>query len=260
MREIEEKAARAYEERFREEPELVASAPERINLIGEYTGFNGGFVLPCAIERRIASVGAALLIDCQTLESAPVPLDLEAAGLALLICEARPRRHRLRESPQKLRERRAEARRRGVARCGRGRLDRLSGEELKHVHHVVRENACVLEAARALREGDFASFGRLRYDSHLSLRDAFEVSTPELDTFVDAARESGALGAWLAGAGSGGCAFEERSFEEPAFYEFQPVAGAESRVKPCRRYTRLFYLQTVPLLVCGTCLREAILG
>ena len=60
MREIEEKAARAFEEEFGETPELVASAPGRINLIGEHTDYNGGFVLPCAIDHRIAAaVGPA---------------------------------------------------------------------------------------------------------------------------------------------------------------------------------------------------------
>ena len=97
-----------------------------------------------------------------------------------------------------------------------------------------------------LRDKDFAGFGRLMYGSHLSLRDDFEVSTPELDAFVDAARESGSLGARLTGAGFGGCAvalvnaadtdtlanstrraFQERGFKEPAFYEFRPAAGAE---------------------------------
>ena len=60
MRETEQRAARAYKDKFGEEPELVASAPGRVNLIGEHTDYNGGFVLPCAIDRRIAvAVGAA---------------------------------------------------------------------------------------------------------------------------------------------------------------------------------------------------------
>ena len=371
MREIEEKAARAYEERFGEEPELVASAPGRINLIGEYTDFNGGFVLPCAIERRIAAAvgaapdgrgalfsadfdeevpldgeregswadyprgvarefaqggaeappfraafagnvplgsglsssaaieaatalaldallglgtprkdlallcqraendfvgvpsgimdqyasllcdaGAALLIDCRTLEGESVPLDLEAVGLALLVCDTRVERG-LADTGYEDRRKSCEsaARRLGVEELRDAReedLDRLSGEELKRTRHVVRENARVLEAVRALRRGDFTGFGRLMYGSHLSLRDDFEVSTPELDGFVDTAREPGSLGARLTGAGFGGCAvaivnaadtgplasyvrrvFEERSFEVPAFYEFRPAAGAE---------------------------------
>ena len=371
MREIEEKAARAYRERFGEEPELVASAPGRINMIGEYTDFNGGFVLPCAIERRIAAAvgagpdrqgalfsadfdeelpldgeregswadyprgiarefaqrgakatsfraafagnvplgsglsssaaieaatalaldalleletprkdlallcqraendfvgvpsgimdqyasllcgaGEALLIDCRTLESEPVPLDLEAAGLALLVCDTRVERSLADTGYEDRREScESAARRLGVEELRDAReedLERLAGEELKRARHVVRENARVLEAVRALRGGDFADFGRLMYASHLSLRDDFEVSTPELDAFVAAVRESGSLGARLTGAGFGGCAvalvsaadtgalassarraFEKRGFGEPAFYEFRPAAGAE---------------------------------
>ena len=54
MRETEQRALQAYREKFDGEPDLVASAPGRINLIGEHTDYNGGFVLPCAIDRRIA--------------------------------------------------------------------------------------------------------------------------------------------------------------------------------------------------------------
>src|SRR3712207_5545856 len=54
MREIEARADRAYREKFGDEPELLASAPGRINLIGEHTDYNGGFVLPCAVGRRVA--------------------------------------------------------------------------------------------------------------------------------------------------------------------------------------------------------------
>lgn len=54
MREIEQRAADAYRARYGEPPEVVASAPGRVNLLGEHTDYNGGFVLPCAIERRVA--------------------------------------------------------------------------------------------------------------------------------------------------------------------------------------------------------------
>src|SRR4051794_3757573 len=47
-------------QKFGESPTLVASAPGRVNLIGEHTDYNGGFVLPCAIDRRIAAaIGVA---------------------------------------------------------------------------------------------------------------------------------------------------------------------------------------------------------
>src|SRR5579883_544558 len=51
MRPIEQRAAQAYREQFGEEPVLIASAPGRVNLIGEHTDYNEGFVLPCAIDR-----------------------------------------------------------------------------------------------------------------------------------------------------------------------------------------------------------------
>ena len=54
VRTIEQRAVEAYREQFLEEPTLVASAPGRVNLIGEHTDYNGGFVLPCAIDKRVA--------------------------------------------------------------------------------------------------------------------------------------------------------------------------------------------------------------
>lgn len=54
MREIEARALHAFEEHFGAQPELLASAPGRVNLIGEHTDYNGGYVLPCAIGRRVA--------------------------------------------------------------------------------------------------------------------------------------------------------------------------------------------------------------
>ena len=70
--------------------------------------------------------------------------------------------------------------------------------------HVVTENQRVLEFADALRAGDTAALGALLIASHASLRDDYEVSTPELDLAVDLLVEHGALGARLTGAGFGG--------------------------------------------------------
>jgi galactokinase len=54
MREVEQRAADAFREQFNNKPELIASAPGRVNIIGEHTDYNDGFVLPCAIDRRVA--------------------------------------------------------------------------------------------------------------------------------------------------------------------------------------------------------------
>jgi galactokinase len=367
LRETEQKAAKAYAEKFGGEPDLVASAPGRVNLIGEHTDYNGGFVLPCAIDRRIAvaigtgegglysvdfdetrpagkkdsswadyprgvvwamgeagheigpfraafsgdvplssglsssaaieaatalaldalfafgigrkdlavlcqraendylgvasgimdqyasllcEAGAALLVDCRSLEAQSVPLDLAAAGLALVVCDTLVVRG-LADTGYNDRRATCEraARTLGVEELRdamEGDLNLLSGEELKRARHVVSENARVLEAVEALGNGDFDEFGRLMYGSHASLREDYEASTPELDTFVATAKEHGATGARLTGAGFGGCAialvpegrtdevtnacaeaFAEREFEEPEFYEFVLASGAE---------------------------------
>ena len=72
--------------------------------------------------------------------------------------------------------------------------------------HVTSEALRVRAAVRAMEEHDAGSFGSLLYESHASLRDRLGVSSAALDRLVDAARESGALGARLTGAGFGGCA------------------------------------------------------
>ena len=54
----EQRAARAFEAHYGRKPRWIASAPGRVNLIGEFTDFNGGFVLPMAIEQRTAMAAA----------------------------------------------------------------------------------------------------------------------------------------------------------------------------------------------------------
>jgi galactokinase len=82
----------------------------------------------------------------------------------------------------------------------------LSGVLSKRFRHVVTEGARVpqAEAAMARGGGDLAAFGLLLDASHQSLRDDYEVSHPELDQLVELAREAGAVGARLTGAGFGG--------------------------------------------------------
>jgi N-acetylgalactosamine kinase len=82
----------------------------------------------------------------------------------------------------------------------------LDGVLLKRFRHVVTEGARVYDAEHALRRGDSFTFGLLMNASHQSLRDDYEVSSPELDLLVELARGTGAAGARLTGAGFGGCA------------------------------------------------------
>ncbi len=194
--------------------------------------------------------GSALCIDCRSLETEMVPLTVERAGLSLLVCDTRVERVL---DATGYNERRKECERAaktlGVEElrdAGEEDFDRLSGKELLCARHIVSENARVLEAVETLRKQDFAGLGRLMYASHDSLREDFEISTSELDAFVETAREAGTPGARLTGGGFGGCAialvaeaeayalvdsarskFERESFKESAFYEFRPAVGAK---------------------------------
>jgi galactokinase len=80
----------------------------------------------------------------------------------------------------------------------------LSGVLAKRFRHVVTEGARVHQAEAAMARRDLALFGRLLDDSHQSLRDDYEVSHADLDHLVELAREAGAAGARLTGAGFGG--------------------------------------------------------
>lgn len=77
---------------------------------------------------------------------------------------------------------------------------------LRRTRHVLTEARRVELAQRAMAESRLAGFGALMVQSHESLRDDYDVSTPELDAIVSVALEAGAAGARLTGAGFGGCA------------------------------------------------------
>ncbi len=76
----------------------------------------------------------------------------------------------------------------------------------RRARHVFTENARVTRAVALLRSGRARELGPLLTASHVSLRDDFEVSAPELDVAVNAALEAGALGARMTGGGFGGSA------------------------------------------------------
>jgi len=76
----------------------------------------------------------------------------------------------------------------------------------RRARHVITEDERVLASVEALAGGDLVTFGRLMDESHTSLRDDYEVSIPQLDVMVEAARAvPGVLGSRMTGAGFGGC-------------------------------------------------------
>ena len=83
--------------------------------------------------------------------------------------------------------------------------DRLDTETRRRVEHVVRENERVIAAVAALETGDLTAVARLFAESHASLRDLYEVSSPELDALVEIAATIPGTAARMTGAGFGGC-------------------------------------------------------
>ncbi len=77
--------------------------------------------------------------------------------------------------------------------------------EKRRAKHAVYENRRTIKAARYLENQDIEEFGRLMNESHISLRDDYEVTGIELDTLVEVAWKYGAIGSRMTGAGFGGC-------------------------------------------------------
>ena len=142
--------------------------------------------VPCGLMDQAASLlaraGHALLLDCGTREHRHVRFPAE---LELLVADS--------GSPRRLRES-GYAQRRAEVEAG----------DPRRLRHVRTENERVGEVAAALEAGDHDALGRAFAASHASLRDDFEVSTPELDALVKAALGAGALAARMTGAGFGG--------------------------------------------------------
>ncbi len=77
---------------------------------------------------------------------------------------------------------------------------------VRRAHHAVYENQRTIKAVKALKAGDLESFGKLMNESHISLRDDYETSCPEVDVLVDAAwKVDGVVGSRITGGGFGGC-------------------------------------------------------
>jgi galactokinase len=171
--------------------------------------------MPCGIMDQSASMlsraGHALLLDCRSGESSPVPLDPAAGGLRIVMADTGVR-HVLADGQYAARREqcRLAARALGVASLREvtdvSALTALPDPGLlRRARHVVTETARVAQAAALLRAGRLADCGGLLTASHASLRDDFEVSWPAADIAVDAALSVGAVGARMTGGGFGGC-------------------------------------------------------
>jgi len=369
---------RAFEHRFDRSPTLISEAPGRVNLIGEHTDYNGGFVLPAAIDRTVAVAlaprdggviraysldydqsdefpaervrrfmgtkggwrdyargvvwalldeqlpvagaditltgdvprgaglsssaaievavagaltdgspiaprdlallsqkaenlfvgvqsgimdqfaaalgvaGHALFIDCRSLDVTPVPLP---EGVVIAVIDSKVPRKLSATAYNKRREECEKAARtlgleslRDAAEPLLSRFDEEEDDEpgertvlKKRARHVITENRRALEAVEALKNQDFVLLGRLMRDSHVSLRDDFGVSTPELDLLADLALTvEGVIAARLTGAGFGGCTVtlvrEEAvdHLRDAVLPRYRASTGLEAEMYVCR--------------------------
>ena len=182
----------------------------------EFIGVNSGIMDQFAVG--MGEENNAILLDCNTLEYELVPVEL--GNHAIVIMNTKKRRELV---DSKYNERRSEceealAKLQTVVSVGSlGELDEETFENAKAVlesdvlyrraRHAVTENQRTLKAKSALQAGELEAFGQLMNQSHISLRDDYEVTGIELDTLVQAAWDQpGVLGARMTGAGFGGCA------------------------------------------------------
>ncbi|CAN5513075.1 galactokinase [soil metagenome] len=156
----------------------------------------------------------AVFLDCRSLESQLVPLGFAEAGLELLIIDTGVS-HSHATGGYAARRASCElgARLMGVSSLRDVTVDDLEhareildDETFRRVRHVVTENQRVLDTVDLLRTEGPLAIGPLLDASHLSMRDDFEISVPELDLAVETAQANGALGARMTGGGFGGAA------------------------------------------------------
>jgi galactokinase len=176
----------------------------------EYVG------VPCGILDQFSSVfginGGLLFLDCLTLEHSAVKIGRD--DIAIVICDSNVKHA---HAGGDYTTRRAECMA-AAAHFGKHLLREVSWEEFmaredelpenqrKRAKHVLTEDKRVLLMRDAARKGDTAQMGLLLAEGHISCRDLFENSTPEIDLLVAlAAQIPGCIGAKMTGGGWGGC-------------------------------------------------------
>ncbi len=178
-------------------------------VVGARVGIMDQFVSCCG------QTGQALMLDCRSLDYRllPIPPDVR-----LVICNTMVK-HDVASGEYNTRQAECEEGVRGLSprlphvRALRDvrieELDRYRSDLpqtiYKRCRHVVTENARVRYATTALEKADLATLGRLMAESHLSLKNDYEVSCPELDLMVELASQvEGVYGARMTGGGFGG--------------------------------------------------------
>jgi galactokinase len=201
----------------------------------------------------LGQADSAVFLDCRSLDADVVDLGFDAAGLEILVVDTHVEHAHATGGYVERRtscERGAEAL--GVSSLRDLDVDDLTraaevldDETFRRVRHVVTENQRVLDTVRTLRTEGAVAIGALLDASHVSMRDDFEISVPELDLAVSTAQAAGAVGARMTGGGFGGsaialvrsadrdavasavtAAFAEAGFTAPTVFTVHPAEGA----------------------------------
>jgi galactokinase len=213
---------------------------------------------PTGIMDQSASLrgvsGHVVFLDCRDQSAELVPFQAQEDGLVLLVIDTKVS-HSHADGGYASRRASCElgAEVLGVTALrdvGVADLEEASGlldpVTFRRVRHIVTENDRVLQAVDTLRCQGPAHIGSLLDASHVSMREDFEISCPELDLAVDTARNHGAIGARMTGGGFGGSAialtpvqdeqqvrdavvraFAEAGFRAPDIFTVTPATGAE---------------------------------
>ncbi len=199
----------------------ATGAPDRLDLArlcqraeNGYVGVQSGLMDQFASSCGVA--GHALLLDCRSVDWRPVALP---DGVSLVVLHSGSRR-KLDGSAYNERRAQCEAAVAVLADLdpsimtlrdvtpamladGRHRMDPVVA---RRAQHIVEENQRVLATVAAMEAGDLATIGELFAAGHASLRDLFEISSPELDALVEiAVSVPGVVAARMTGGGFGGC-------------------------------------------------------
>lgn len=184
------------------------------NVENEYMGVNSGIMDQYAIG--MGKKDYAMYLDTATLECTYTPIKLDK--YEIVIANTNKKREL---ADSKYNERKSECDSSLMKIQDLRKIDHLCDlnisdfEEVKHVlnsieqkrtYHVITENQRTKKSVKVLNQNNIQEFGKLMHESHISLRDDYDVTGKELDTLVDLMmKNEGVLGSRMTGAGFGGC-------------------------------------------------------
>lgn len=214
------------------------------DFVGAPSGIMDQFVITNAVAEK------ALLLDCRSLEFYLLPL---RPDVRIVIANSMVK-HSIAEGAYRDRREEVEAGQAVLSKMNpqikllrdatmddlKQARGRMSDASYRRCRHIITENARVLEARSALFGGDMRKLGDLLFAAHISMRDDFEASAPEVDKLVDLARSlPGCIGSRITGGGFGGCTVNlveaqyAESFAEQLKLRYKDASGIEAEIYVC---------------------------